>query len=331
MSEEEWNPGRLLEISGGYWGTCALHAGVKLDVFTAVGGGAVGIDDLALKLGAEKRGLSALLDALAAMKLLKKTGDSYSNTSAAVEHLSTGSPGYLGHIILHHHHLMESWARLDQAVRSGKPLRTSASKTDPVQRESFLMGMFNMAMSLAPRIVPKLKLEGRRHLLDLGGGPGTYAIQMCRHNLGLKATVYDLPTTKPFADKTIERFGMGDRVSFVAGDYIEQEIPGTYDAAWLSHILHAEGPDDCRKIINKAVAVLEPGGIIMVHEFVLDDSKDAPLFPALFSLNMLAATASGRSYSEGEIREMLAAAGVKQIERIPLSLPNDSGIIAGVV
>jgi precorrin-6B methylase 2 len=331
MNREEWNFGRLLEISGGYWSACALHAGVKLDVFTAIGSEAVHIDDLAEKLSADKRGLSALVHSLAAMKLLKKSGDIYSNTSAAAEHLSTESPGYLGHIILHHHHLMESWARLDQAVRSGRPLRMRPSRADPVQRESFLMGMFDIAMNLAPRIVPKLKLEGRRHLLDLGGGPGTYAIQMCRHNPGLKATVYDLPTTKPFAEKTIERFGLSDSIGFVAGDYIEEEIPGTYDAAWLSHILHAEGPDTCRRIVDKAVAALEPGGIIMIHEFVLNDSKDSPLFSALFSLNMLVATSSGRSYSEGEIRSMLAAAGVKDIERIPLSLPNDSGVIVGIV
>jgi hypothetical protein len=319
MNREEWNFGRLLEISGSYWGTCALHAGVKLGVFTALGSEAVHIDDLALKLSADKRGLSALAGALAAMKLLNKKGDLYSNTRAAMAHLSAESPGYLGHIILHHHHLMESWAHLDQAVRSGRPLRMRPSQADPVQRESFLMGMFDIAMNLAP------------HLLDLGGGPGTYAIQMCRHNPGLKATVYDLPVTKPFAEKTIERFALSDSIGFVAGDYIEEEIPGTYDAAWLSHILHAEGPDDCRKIVDKTVAVLEPGGMIMVHEFMLNDSRDGPLFSALFSLNMLVATPSGRSYSEGEIRSLLTAAGVKKIERIPLSLPNDSGVLVGIV
>jgi precorrin-6B methylase 2 len=331
MNQEEWDPGRLLEISGSYWGTCALHAGVKLDVFTAIGDGAVSTDDLARTLGTAPRGISALLDALAALKLLKKTGDVYSNTAAAITHLSTASPGYLGHIILHHHHLMTSWANLDQAVRSGRPLRTPASRTDPVQRESFLMGMFNMAMQLAPLVVPKLRLEGRRHLLDLGGGPGTYAIEMCRRSPDLKATVYDLPTTRPFAEKTIERFDLADRIEFLAGDFIEEEISGSYDVAWLSHILHSESPDGCRRIIDKTVAVLESGGMIMVHEFLLNDSKDAPLFPALFSLNMLVATASGRSYSEGEIRDMLAARGVRDIERIPLVLPNDSGVIVGIV
>ena len=59
--------------------------------------------------------------------------------------------------------------------------------------------MFNLAMNLAPVLVPKIDLSNRRHLLDLGGGPGTYAIHFCLNNPQLKATVYDLPTTRPFA------------------------------------------------------------------------------------------------------------------------------------
>ena len=32
-----WHPGTLLEMSGQYWQTCTLHAGVKLDLFTVIG------------------------------------------------------------------------------------------------------------------------------------------------------------------------------------------------------------------------------------------------------------------------------------------------------
>jgi len=58
---------------------------------------------------------------------------------------------------------------------------------------------------------------------------------------------------------------------------------------------------------------------------------DGPLFPALFSLNMLLGTESGQSYSEEQIIDMLAAAGAKDIRRIPVQSPNDSGIIVGKV
>ena len=329
MEESVWTPGKLLGFSGSYWGPLALHAGVKLDVFTALGRGESTAQALASRLKVSPRHLGALLDALAALGLLKKSARGTSNTPLSRDMLCRSSPRYAGHIVLHHHHLASSWARLDESVRKGRPLRRRSTRSRRAERESFLMGMFNLAMSVGPLIVPALPLAGRRHVLDLGGGPGTYSALMCRRFPGLKATVYDLAPSREFARKTIRRFGMEKRVGFMAGDFLRQGIRGRYDAAWLSHILHGEGPQACLSIVKKAVAALEPGGVIMVHEFLLDDRKDGPLFPALFSLNMLLGTSEGRAYSEGEIRELLASAGVRRIERLPLSLPNDSGVIVG--
>jgi SAM-dependent methyltransferase len=232
---------------------------------------------------------------------------------------------------MHHHHLLEAWSKLDQALISDQPQRDRSSYSQEEWRESFLMGMFNLAMGLAPKIVPVIDVSGRQHLLDLGGGPGTYAIHFCLNNENLRATVYDLPTTRPFAEQTIRRFKLADRISFMDGNYLRDPIKGRFDVAWLSHILHGEGPEDCRMIIQKAVDALTPGGMIIIHEFILNNSMDGPLFPALFSLNMLLGTESGQSYSEAQLTDMLAVAGAGDIRRIPIESPNDSGIIVGFV
>jgi SAM-dependent methyltransferase len=253
-------------------------------------------------------------------------------TPFAVEFLARTSPKYLGHIILHHHHLMTGWARLDEAVREGGPIRDRVSLTDDEEaRESFLMGMFNLAMQIAPRIVGSVDLNGRRRLLDMGGGPGTYAVHFCQQNPRLSAVVFDLPTSRRFAEQTIARFGLADRIGFQAGDYLADDVDGRFDVAWLSHILHSESPAGCATIIRKAVAALEPGGLILVQEFILDDGRDGPLFPALFSLNMLLGTPAGQAYSGGELCTMLAAAGVVDLRRLPVELPNGAGVIAGTV
>jgi hypothetical protein len=288
MVNREWNPAELLELSGYYWKTCVLHAGVKLDVFTIIGDEPLTAEQVSRKLNGAQRGVQRLLNALVAMALLSKTDEKYANTPSSLDFLSKTSTKYIGHIIMHHHHLMESWSNLDQAVQSGQPIRT---------RSSF---------------------------------SGTYAIHFCLNNPQLNATVFDLPTTKPFAEKTIVKFGLTDRIRFREGNYLEDEVKGNYDAAWLSHILHGEGPEACQKIIQKATAVLEPGGVIIVHDFILNNTMDGPLFPALFSLNMLLGTSTGQSYSEKQIFDMLTGAGVKDIRRIPVQMPNDSGIIAGI-
>ncbi len=331
MDTPEINPGQLLEISGDYWKACALHAGVKLDIFTAIGEKGRTDVEIAKKLNLDKRATAAFLNALTAMNLLKKTGEIYSNTRSSKSFLSKDSQDYIGYFILHHHDLVVKWSQLDQVVKSGKPIRTGASQKDKGQRESFIMGMFNLAKGLAPRLADQINVSNRRHLIDLGGGPGTYAVYFCLKNPRLKATVYDLPSTQPFAEKIIKKFGLSDRIDFIEGNYLEDDIEGTYDVALLSNILHAEGHENCQMIINKTVAALEPGGLIVVHEFVLDSTMDGPLFPALFSLNMLLGTDAGQSYSEEQIMRMLESAGLKKIERHPFQGPSASGIITGIV
>jgi predicted O-methyltransferase YrrM len=331
LTAPEWTPEKILRLSGDYWKTCALHTGVKLDVFTIIGDGCLSATDIAGQIKGDFRGVTMLLNALTAMGFLFHTDEGYASTPAAKSILSKDSDHYLGYMIMHHHYLMESWSQLDKAVKTGKPLRTRSSLSDATRRESFLMGMFNIAMKVAPAVAAAVDLSQRRHLLDLGGGPGTYAIHFCRANPQLRATVYDLPETRPFAEKTIAKFGLADRITFAEGNFLKEDLPGTYDVALLSHILHAEGPGDCRKLIRKAVSALQPGGLIMIHEFILDNTMDSPLHPALFALNMLLGTPAGQAYSEEQIMDMLTEAPVKDIRRIPVETPNDSGVIIGYV
>ncbi|HXC93202.1 MAG TPA: methyltransferase [Geobacteraceae bacterium] len=332
MEKSEWTIPDLLQLSGSYWGVCSLHAGVRLDVFTALNGAARSAEEVAASCVCDARAMEMLLNALTAQGLLEKGSSGYANTPFSSQNLVRGEPGYLGHIILHHHHLMQGWAHLHKAVINGSPAgRDFPPEDEAAERESFLMGMFNLASQLAPRIAAAVDLTGFHRLLDFGGGPGTYAVHFCRQNPGLAAVVYDLPSSRSFAEGIISRYGLGDRISFTSGNYHLDQGPAGFDVAWLSHILHAEGPEGCRTILRKAVEALQPGGKLLVQEFILNDAKDGPSFPALFSLNMLLVTTSGRSYSESELRVMMEEAGLSGIKRLAIDLPNGAGIMAGTV
>jgi hypothetical protein len=83
-------------------------------------------------------------------------------------------------------------------------------------------------------------------------------------------------------------------------------------------------------ILKKTMSVLEPKGMVLIHDFILNDSLDGPLFPALFSLNMLVNTKQGQDYSQGQIMEMLLNTGFKEVRRMPFRGPSESGIIVGI-
>jgi predicted O-methyltransferase YrrM len=330
VDDNGWDAEKLLATAGSYWSACTLQAGVDLEVFTKIDDESIDAEELARRLGGDVRGVTMLLNALTAMGLLIKKDNRFANTPEGKSFLVKESPRYVGYLISHHNQLINSWAHLPDAVKSGEPVRKQPYKEEE-ERETFMMGMLGLAMAGAPRIAASIDLSGRHHLLDLGGGPGTYAIHFCLANPELRATVYDLPETRPFALRTVKQFKLEERIDFMAGDYVEEEIKGSYDVAWLSHILHAEGPENCREIIRKTLSVMEPGGLILIQDFILEDTLDCPPFPALFALNMLINTPQGRSYSETQIKEMLTEAGIKDVKRISVQGPNDAGIISGVV
>ncbi|MCL2761526.1 MAG: acetylserotonin O-methyltransferase [Desulfuromonadales bacterium] len=327
---QDWTAPKLMEFSGSYWNIATLYAGVNLDVFTQIGERDISAAELSKAVNSDERGLAMLLDALVAMNLLQKHDNKYKTTPFSFSHLSKNGSDYLGYILQHHHQLMAGWTKLDKAVKSGHSVREKTSDTDnSLERESFLMGMFNIASQQAPKIVKALNLSGKLRLLDLGGGPGTYALSFCRANDEMTAIVFDLPTTKPFAEKVISSMGMDSRVKFVGGNFYSDDIPSGFDVVWISQILHSESTENCRKLIKRAMDSMKAGGTLYIQEFILNEEKSGPLFPALFSLNMLLATDGGQAYSGKEIMGMMKEAGFVNLQRLDIELPNGAGIISG--
>ena len=325
---QDWNVGMLLGVSSGYWKGCTLQAAVRLKIFSLLGQKTYNADELAENASTNERATGLLLDALSAMGLLIKEGSGYSNSGFAKTYLQEDSPEYMGHIILHHHHILDGWAQLDKAVCTGKKIETRSYGAD-IERESFILGMYNLAKGLAPEIAANIDLTGRRRMLDLGGGPGTYSIHFCQANPELKSVIFDRPATEPIAEKMVKSYGLSERISFEGGDFnTATHTAKSFDVAWLSHILHSNSPEECTQLIQKTADALTPGGLLLIHDFILNTQKDGPEFPALFALNMLVGTDKGRSYSDKEITTMLKQAGLTEISHHSFQSPNDSSILS---
>ncbi len=324
---KSWSAAALLESTGSYWQACAIMAGVNLDLFNLLAVQKETSAGLAKRTETDERALAMLLRALAALELLEENGGIYHCSLSAMTFLVSDSPQYLGNIISHQHHLVESWAQLDKAVASGKPLRQRSSFSEQEWRKSFLLGMQNLANLIAPQLVPQIDIGQRTQMLDLGGGPGTWSIHFCQHNPNLHSTIFDLPGSKEIAEKEINDADMVNRIDFEAGDFNSSAFSARYDVIWMSHILHGEGEANCSALINKAAAALKDDGLLIIHEFILNDNDPGPVYSALFALNMLLGTDEGAAYSERQLRGMLTAAGLQKVKRLKLPPQSRSGII----
>jgi ubiquinone/menaquinone biosynthesis C-methylase UbiE len=285
--------------------------------------------DLAAELGVDARALQLLLHALVALGLLQQGDGGFRNAPVA-EQLLSGS-GYRGHIFRHIHHCWESWNDLAGVVRRGGPdlVRESVILHDQEEwNRDFIHGMDDVTRELAPQVVAQLDLGGARRLLDIGGGPGTYArVFLDTHPQLQQVTIFDLPFALAVASERLAGFARRDAVQLVPGDFHHDPLGSGFDAIWISQVLHSQDEAGCRRLIGKATRALNPGGRLFIHEFLLDDSRTQPLTAALFAVHMLVMTAAGRTYSGTEVAGWLREHGLVDIAVRQVS--DDTGVVEG--
>jgi O-methyltransferase len=147
----------------------------------------------------------------------------------------------------------------------------------------------------------------------VGGGSGGLAIALTEAWPDVHATVAELPSVTPIAERYVADAGAGARVSVVAANVVAGPIPGTYDAAVLRALVQVLRPLDARAAIRHAAAALRPGGRIYVIGRILDDSRVAPLPAVLSNLVFLNVFDGGRAYTVSEYRGWLEDAGLTDV------------------
>ena len=289
---------RLNDYSWAYRSARILHLANRLGLFTAIAGEDVLLSQICERLRTKPDFTEKVLIALCAMGLLKKTGQLYSNSETADTYLVNGKPLYQGDIIAHSDYVRRYWENLESEIYVDPP----ADISEEDEHRHFIMGMDNIAaMGRAELFVNCVDLSGRRNMLDVGGGPGSYSIAACRKYLELKATVFDLSATTAIAQKVIERDAMAEQITVRQGDWNKDDFGTGFDVVLFSNVLHGQTSDAPMKLA-KARDSMEAGGLLVVQEFLLNDEKTGPQWPALFNVMVGA-------YSIGELMDVIKKAG----------------------
>jgi ubiquinone/menaquinone biosynthesis C-methylase UbiE len=285
--------------------------------------------ELAGTLGVDARALELLMNALTALGLLEKDAAGFRNAPVANAYL--GADNYRGHIFRHIHHCWESWNDLAGVLRRGGPdlVRESLILHDREEwNRAFIRGMDDVTLELAPQVVAQLELGPATRLLDIGGGPGTYARAfLTAHPQLREVTVFDLPSALTVAEERLAGFPRRADIRLVAGDFQRDPLGNGFDAVWISQVLHSQDEAGCAELIRTATQALNRGGCLMVHEFLLDDSRTQPLTAALFAVHMLVMTAGGRAYSGAEIGGWMKDCGLAEIAVRKVS--EDTAVVFG--
>ena len=304
---------------GYYWETKILLTAVRLDVFSTLDGKPKTPRDIAARIGVHEPTLSLLLNALVAMRLLSKEGETYGNSSAAEKHLVRHSGQYIGHLLLLHDAEWNNWGQLEETIRSGKrSVDRHVFETDPELGSNVLAVLHRIGRQSGPDVAKRLQLNGPIRLLDLGGGAGTNAIAFCQVYPELTATVFDLPATLRLTEKTIKDAGLEPRIALRAGDFNKDGLGGPYDVVLMSDILHYQTFETNQALVKKVYDHLAPGGRLVIKDRFLDESGTGPAWTTAFAVHILVNTQQGGCYKTVEAMQWMTKAGfvsVSELER----------------
>ena len=299
----------------------ALLAGMQLDVFTPLARGPKDTAALAGELAVRPDLLETVLHALAAAGLLTAEGGRFANTPEAERFLVRGSKDYLGS---NHEVYSDLWSaalRTADTVRAGAPqAKHDFAAMSPDALRSFFRGLDAAARASARKLRRDFDFSRCRRLLDVGGGSGGIAVDMCRAFPELRATVADLPSVTPITSEFIEEAGLSERINAVSCDFTEGPPGGVEpcDAAVLRAFVQVLSREDAARALANVARALAPGGRIYVMGRMLDDSRLEPPESVAFNFVFINIYDHGRAYTEAEHRDWLAQAGFRDVERFPI-------------
>src|SRR5205085_1229685 len=201
---------------------------------------------------------------------------------------------------------------------------------DPDKTRHFVYAMHERARGIGSILSHLVDLSGRRRLLDVGGGPGTYSVALVTATPGLTATVLDVPGVLKVTRELIDASGAADRVTLMPGDYLTSPFGSGYDVALLSGMMHRETPTSCQLLLTKAFDALDRGGLAIVSDvFFDDDSKRTPPFAVYFALNMMLTSDEGSAHAKTEMAAWMTGVGFVDVQMRELPKPNPHTLVLG--
>jgi ubiquinone/menaquinone biosynthesis C-methylase UbiE len=303
-----------MQFAWGYVPTMVLESAIHHRVFDVLDEGPKTLKETAEATGASERGLRAVMNVLVGLKFLDKDEERYRLTPESEAFLVSTKPSFQGGLLKHTSgHLIPRWLKLNEIVETGKPAAAVNQEGDgSAFFQNFVLDIFPMSYPSATVLAKHLELEKRERpvrVLDLAAGSGVWGIALAQSAKNVTVTDVDWEGVLPATRGCVERFGLTDRFTFIAGDLNSADFGKGYDVATLGHILHSEGETRSRALLRKTFEALASGGVIAIAEFLVDADRMGPVGSLMFAANMLVNTDEGDTFSFEEISEWLKEAG----------------------
>jgi 2-hydroxy-4-(methylsulfanyl)butanoate S-methyltransferase len=319
--------GEISAITYGFMASKALFSALEFDVFTHIAQGADSTSALAAVTGVAENRLLTLLAALKSVGLVSEAGGRLINAPATARYLVAGAPGDFRDYVRYVNGAFgyESFRHLDEALRGDRIFPDKGWYEGLVYEggiggERFSSAQHTGSLGPARLMAKRVDLKDRGKLLDVGGGSGAYSIAFCGANPQLLATILDFPETVDTAKRYARAAGLADRIAHLAGNAVAVDWPGGHDVILMSYVWSAVGEADIAILAKRAVAALPPAGLLLVHDFMVDDAREGPRFAAWYLLGSMLDNPSAVCLTPAYVDRVLRDVGFR-VENTEVMLP----------
>jgi len=286
-------------------------------------------------LNIKKRPLDVMLTLFKAYGFIVEKDNKYHLSDISDNYLTRGSSFDLSSYVSS---LKENpvCSEMKKVLLTGKPANWAAGKNtkqwaDSMESdefaESFTAGMNSRGAYLVEGIINAIDLKKYNKMLDIGGASGIYSVTLLSNDPDFKAAVFEKPPVDKLAQYTINKFGLNERMNVVSGDMFKDNLPGGYDVHFISHVLHDWDLDEVKCVLSNSFKNLQPGGMVIIHDAHINDTKTGPVSVAEYSV-LLMFLSEGKCYSTAEMKQILEEIGFEDIQYRPTIL--NRSIITGI-
>lgn len=309
----------------------ALGSSVKLKIADQLSMSFKDVGTIAKGANVSEVGAELILDCLDALGYVKKKGNQYAFTKRGFKNLSANSPHNFRYFILFCDYLYKGYLHLDETIRLGRRAQSSMlEEMTDYEWELFSRAMIDISRTNFKEVAGKVPVaKSAQKMLDLGGSHGLYSIELCKRNPDLKSTVVDLPPVKKYADECIAQYNAGKNVSFLASDFMKDELPKDNDIILAFNIIHGLNPAENEQLAKKVYNSLNSEGIYVILDQIKGTGGSSQMSKATTSymaLNLLH-QAGGKTYTKNEVDTFTKKAGFKSSVLKKLNAPGFGVII----
>ena len=326
----------LFRLASGFIHSQVLLSCVRLDLFERLRDGPAALETLAAESSVPPQRLAHLLRAAAALGLLEARGE----TRYGLGPLGAAMVGNESVAAMVEHHALLYRDLEDPLAVFADPAHETAlaslwpyaSSDEPQALDESDVSAYTQLMStsqamIAEQVLDAWSLHSCRSLLDIGGGSGAFVSAAVRRWPDLDATIADLPGVAAIAAQRIEAEGLADRISVVAADATQDELPGGFEVVSLVRIVHDHDEPKALAILRAARQAMAPGGRLLIAEPMADAPGAGRLIDAYFNVYLLA-MGSGRPRTFRELRALLEEAGFGDVRRHRTHVPLITSVLS---